>query len=243
MQMKYRFLLLVLISLMKLPLISQCIIDSVQIQYYTIMSIHDNISYKSIDSTILYDQPNSIWLDEFSDGKLTKRYVNGTNWNDNYYTLNYNEKDQLESIAKHTKGFQSEIQFIYNDSTLIRIIDKPKAFKISEYDIEILENGYKLHSTNEDSNENSWFEIDTKLISKSECFNYGLNELLNIQLNLNRTNSKENPIEDYDTWPSDEDITVNCKVDSCGNTTQYARIINETNAILELYTLKYFYNE
>jgi len=184
--MRLKYFLIAFLAFIHTSVKSQCVIDTVKIDYYTIVSNHAEINYISIDSTILYDKPHLSWIDVYLEGRIKNRYQNVSGKMKKNFSIEYNQENQIESITKYMRGIDNEIRFEYRDTSLIKILNTSRFFGKTEYDVESIKGGYKLNYFDNELKKKTWIEIDTTIISESECFNYGVNRLLDIKFNLKK---------------------------------------------------------
>lgn len=219
---------------------SQCLLDSVVFKYYTLLDIHDNTSYKSIDSTLLFDRPNSNWVDIYENEKIVKRIVRNTPWKENVTTFNYSD-DRIVKISKHTRGFENTMDFFYNGQNLVRIVKSSPYFKSTEYSVDNIDRGYKLNFIHNESKRESWYTIDTILLNKCGGIKYGKIDMLDFTLGLEWTSTDISRGIDIESWPDRQDYYVECRKDGCGNTEVYSEIVKETGYVFKLYQMTYYY--
>lgn len=238
---KIKIVLLTIFVVSVFKVESQCIIDSVEFNYYSAMDLNDINSYKTIDSTLIYDTPNSTWVDYYENNRIYKRDLKGSIWRNNYYTFDYLDL-KISKIIKHTKGFGGTLEFEYENNVLVKIINLPKFFKSTEYNVSYVDRVYKLLSKDK-SGIDHWHEIDLDLLDICGGIKYGEIDFLDFKLDLNITNSiinTKNEIE-ISQWPNNLFLIKISIKDDCGNTTLYAEKVKETKTILELIEIKYYY--
>ncbi len=233
-------IILINLVLLALNVHSQCLLDSVVFKYYTLLDIHDDPSFKSIDSTLQFDRPNANWVDIYENEKIVKRIVRSTPWRENVTTFSYSG-DRVVKIAKHTKGFENTMDFYYNGQKLVKIIESSPYFRSTEYSVDNIDVGYKLSFIHNESKRESWYIIDTILLNKCGGIKYGQIDVLDFDLSLEKTSTDKNPGIDIESWPDRQDFYVTCIKDGCGNTEIYTEIVKETGYVFKLYQMTYYY--